>query len=109
MAPSLVSILFNLVFVVLDLFKWALILAVIFNLLTSFGVLDTRNRLVWTIGDFLFRVTEPVLRPIRRVLPNFGNVDLSPLVAFLLLRYAIIPLLLELELFLIGPIAPAGF
>ena len=109
MAPSLVSILFNLVFVVLDLFKWALILAVLFNLLTAFGVLDTRNRLVWTIGDFLYRVTEPVLRPIRRVLPNFGNVDLSPLVALIVLRVVIIPLLFRLELSLIGPVAPAGF
>ncbi len=109
MAPSLVSILFNLVFVVLDLFKWALILAVLFNLLTAFGVLDTRNRLVWTIGDFLYRVTEPVLRPIRRILPNFGNVDLSPLVALILLRVVIIPLLVRLEWSIIGPVAPAGF
>ena len=109
LAPSLVSILFNLVFVVLDLFKWALILAVLFNLLTAFGVLDTRNRLVWTIGDFLERVTEPVLRPIRSVLPNFGNVDLSPLVALILLRVVIIPLLFQLEFAIIGPVAPVGF
>ncbi len=109
MAPSLVSILFNLVFVVLDLFKWALILAVLFNLLTAFGVLDTRNRMVWTIGDFLERVTEPVLRPIRRILPNFGNVDLSPLVALILLRVVIIPLLFQLEFAIIGPVAPVGF
>ncbi len=109
MAPSLVSILFNLVFVVLDLFKWALILAVLFNLLTAFGVLDTRNRLVWTIGDFLERVTEPVLGPIRRILPNFGNIDLSPLVALILLRVVIIPLLFQLEFAIIGPVAPVGF
>ena len=109
MAPSLVAILFNLLFVVLDLFKWALILAVVFSFLTAFGVLDTRNRLVWTVGDFLERVTEPVLRPIRRVLPNFGNVDLSPLVALIILRVVIIPLLVRLEWSIIGPVVPAGF
>ena len=110
MAPSLVVILFNLVFEVLKLFTWALILAIVFNLLTSFGVLDTRNRLVWTIGDFLYRVTEPVLRPIRRVLPNFGAVDLSPLVVFLLIQYALEPLLLLLEAEVVaGPVATGGF
>ena len=103
-------ILFNLVFEVLKLFTWALILAIVFNLLTSFGVLDTRNRLVWTVGDFLFRITEPVLRPIRRVLPNFGNVDLSPLVVFLLIQYAVEPLLLLLETAIVaGPVATGGF
>ena len=35
-----------------------------------FGVLDSRNRLVWTIGDFLYRVTEPALRPLRRLVPR---------------------------------------
>ena len=49
-------------------------------------VLDSRNRLVWTISDFFCRVTEPVLRPIRRFLPNLGGVDLSPLVLILLLQ-----------------------
>lgn len=108
MAPGLISILFNLLFVLLDLFKWALILAVVFSLLTAFNVLDTRNRLVWTIGDFLYRVTEPVLGPIRRILPNFGNVDLSPLVALILLQVVVVPLLVRLELSLIGP-ASTGF
>ncbi|MBC7799986.1 MAG: YggT family protein [Gemmatimonadaceae bacterium] len=85
--------LFQLLNAVIELAKWALILAAIFSTLASFGVLDTRNRLVWTIGDFLFRVTEPILRPIRNVLPNFGNIDLSPIVAILLLEFVARPLL----------------
>ena len=56
-------------------------------MLTAFGVLDTRNRLVWTIGDFLYRVTEPILRPIRNAMPSFGSIDLSPIVVILLLQY----------------------
>jgi YggT family protein len=72
----------------LSLYIWAVILAAVFSMLASFGVLDTRNRVVWTIGDFLFRLTEPALRPIRNFLPSFGNIDLSPLILLLLLQAA---------------------
>jgi YggT family protein len=70
----------------LNLYIWAVILAAVFSMLAAFGVLDTRNRLVWTIGDFLYRVTEPALRPIRNLLPNFGNIDISPVILILLLQ-----------------------
>jgi YggT family protein len=70
----------------LNLYIWAIILAAVFSMLASFGVLDTRNRVVWSIGDFLYRVTEPMLRPIRNFLPNFGSIDLSPLILLLLLQ-----------------------
>jgi YggT family protein len=80
-----ISILFQVLDQLLNLFRWAVILAAVFSMLVSFGVLDTRNRLVWTIGDFLYRITEPVLRPIRNVLPSFGNIDLSPIVLILLI------------------------
>lgn len=72
----------------LNLYIWAVILAAVFSMLASFGVLDTRNRLVWSIGDFLYRVTEPALRPIRNFLPNFGSIDISPLILILLLQAA---------------------
>jgi YggT family protein len=72
----------------LYLYIWAVILAALFSMLTSFGVLDTRNRIVWTIGDFLYRITEPALRPIRNLLPNLGGIDLSPLILLLLLQAA---------------------
>ena len=70
------------------LYTWAIILAAVMSMLTSFGVLDTRNRLVWTIGDFLYRVTEPALRPIRNLLPYLGGIDISPIIAILLLQVA---------------------
>jgi YggT family protein len=70
------------------LYMWAIILAAVVSTLTSFGILDTRNRVVWTIGDFLYRVTEPMLRPIRNLLPNFGGIDISPIIAILLLLAA---------------------
>ena len=89
----MITALFQLFNAVIGLFIWALILAAVFSMLTAFGVLDTRNRLVWTIGDFLFRVTEPILRPVRRMMPSLGNIDLSPIVIILLLQYIARPLL----------------
>ena len=80
--------LFWLVDRLLSLSMWAVILAAVFSILTSFGVLDTRNRIVWTIGDFLYRITEPGLRPIRNLLPNFGGIDISPVILILLLQAA---------------------
>ncbi|MCS6930774.1 MAG: YggT family protein [Acetobacteraceae bacterium] len=84
----LLDALFYILSALLDLFWWAVVLAVVMNLLVAFQVLDTRNRFVWTVGDFLHRVTEPALRPIRRRLPNLGGVDLSPLVLLILITAA---------------------
>lgn len=85
----MIRTLFWLVLEILNLYWWAVLLAAIFQTLASFGVLDTRNRIVWSIGDFLYRITEPALRPIRRILPNFGNIDISPLILLLLVQAAI--------------------
>jgi YggT family protein len=79
---------FFLVRAALDLLWWAVLLAVIVQMLISFNVLDTRNRIVWTVADFLYRLTEPMFDRVRRVLPNFGPVDLSPLVVLLLITAA---------------------
>ncbi len=81
----MITILFQVADELLNLFRWAVILAAVFSMLASFGVLDTRNRVVWSIGDFLYRITEPALRPIRSILPSFGNIDLSPLVLILVI------------------------
>ena len=97
----MITPLFRLLLVVVDLYKWAVILAAVYSTLVSFGVVDTRNRMVWTIGDFLYRVTEPALRPIRRVLPDLGGIDLSPLVVILLLEYVAKPLILNLHAMLL--------
>ncbi len=76
----MISIIFFIADQALNLYKWAVILAAVMSMLVSFGVLDSRNRLVWTIGDFLYRITEPALRPIRRVVPSFGTIDISPII-----------------------------
>lgn len=81
----MITIIFQIVEALLGLYRWVVIAAVVFSLLQSFGVLDTRNRFVWTIGDFLYRLTEPFLRPIRRVIPAFGNIDISPIVLLVII------------------------
>ncbi len=73
---------------VLDLLWWAVLLAAVVQTLVAFNVLDTRNRFVWTVADFLYRVTEPLFRRVRGFLPNLGAVDLSPLVVLLLITAA---------------------
>ena len=81
---------FYLLHAVLNLFWWAVIIAVVVQLLIQFGVLDTRNRIVWAIADFFYRLTEPLFRRVRNRLPNFGPVDLAPLAILLLLTAATI-------------------
>lgn len=84
----MLSILFQIASEILNLYKWAVIIAAVMSMLVAFNVLDTRNRLVWTIGDFLYRITEPALAPIRRVLPSFGSIDLSPIALIFLIYIA---------------------
>lgn len=78
--------LFFLVQAGLTLFFWAILIAAVLSLLTGFGILDTRNRLVWSICDFFYRVTEPAMRPVRNRLPNLGGIDISPLIVLLLVQ-----------------------
>ena len=81
----MLTIVFNVAEELPSLYRWAVILAAVFSMLVSFGVLDTRNRLVWTIGDFLYRITEPALRPLRRFVPNVGNIDITPIILLVIL------------------------
>ncbi len=75
--------LFGLTDIVLGLFVWVLIFAVAMSWLISFNVVNTSNRVVYIIADLLYRLTEPFLAPIRRFLPNFGGLDISPIVLLL--------------------------
>lgn len=79
----LIAAIFGLIYIVLDLFVWLLIASVVLSWLVAFGVVNTRNRAVFVIGEFLERITEPVLRPIRQILPNLGGLDISPIVLIL--------------------------
>ncbi len=77
----------NLIDNVVSLYIWVLFLAVISSWLINFNVINTSNRVVYMIVDVLYKLTEPALRPIRRLLPNMGGLDLSPIVLILLLYF----------------------
>ena len=69
--------------IVIELYMWAVIIGVVLSWLVAFNVVNTTNRFVVMVGDFIYRLTEPLLRPIRRMLPNLGGLDLSPMVLIL--------------------------
>ncbi|MCM2475312.1 YggT family protein [Rhizobium sp. CG5] len=79
--------LFQTIDLALNLYTWVLIASAIFSWLYAFNVINSSNRFVSSIGMFLFNVTEPVLRPLRRVLPNLGGIDISPIVVLLLIFF----------------------
>jgi YggT family protein len=72
---------------VLELYLWVVIASVVLSWLVAFNVVNTHNRFVNQIGEFLNRATEPALRPIRSVLPNLGGIDVSPVVLILLIVF----------------------
>jgi YggT family protein len=91
-----ITILYQVLAEILTVYFWIVVVAALYQTLASFRVIDTRNRIVWSIGDFLYRATEPALRPIRRILPDLGGIDFSPWILCLLIRLAAIPLLTRL-------------
>ena len=76
-----------LIYKVLDIYSWVIIISAILSWLVAFGVVNIRNQVMRMAVDFLYRITEPVLRPIRRFLPNLGGIDISPVVALLLIIF----------------------
>ncbi|MGG7516975.1 YggT family protein [Allorhizobium undicola] len=70
-----------------DIYTWILIASAIFSWLYAFNVINSSNRFVGQIGSFLYNVTEPVLRPIRRFMPDLGGVDISPIVLLLIIFF----------------------
>jgi YggT family protein len=77
--------LLDVILLALDIYWWIIILAAIFSWLYAFGVVNPRNQVVATIGRMLYQITEPVLRPLRRYIPNFGGLDITPLIVLLII------------------------
>lgn len=72
---------------VIQLYTWVIIIGAVLSWLIAFGVVNTHNRFVYSVVDIIYRVTEPALRPIRRILPDLGGIDISPVVLLLLLYF----------------------
>jgi YggT family protein len=84
--------LFYVIDLALQLYIWLLIAAAILSWLIAFNVVNMRNQFVATLADFLYRITEPALRPIRNLLPNMGGIDISPVILIFIIifiRYVI--------------------
>jgi YggT family protein len=84
--PAMRAVL-DIVLIVLDLYVWLLIASAILSWLIAFNVVNTRNQLVSAIAEFLSRITEPVLAPIRNALPSLGGLDISPIVLILIIMF----------------------
>jgi YggT family protein len=79
--------LFEVIDVALTIYIWIVIAMAIFSWLIAFNVVNTRNYAVAMIADFLYRITDPALRPIRSVMPNLGGIDISPVILFLIIIF----------------------
>ena len=71
---------FQLLDSIISLYLWCLFIFVILSWLINFGIVNTQNRFIYLVMDFLYKITEPPLRPIRRFVPNFGGIDISPII-----------------------------
>ncbi len=80
---SLWNALLDISVVIIDLYTWVVIIGAVLSWLIAFSVVNRGNRLVSTVSDLCFRLTEPVLAPIRRKVPTIGGLDLSPVVLIL--------------------------
>jgi YggT family protein len=77
----------DIVLIVLDLYIWLLIASAILSWLIAFNVVNTRNQFVGAVTEFLYRITEPLLAPIRSFLPNLGGLDISPIILILIIMF----------------------
>jgi YggT family protein len=77
----------DIILLILQLYWWVVLAMIIMSWLISFNVINTRNQFVESVWRILNQLTEPVLRPIRRVMPNFSGLDLSPIIFFIILFF----------------------
>ena len=77
----------NFVNIIINLIWWIVIISAVMSWLIAFNVINRNNQVVWTVWDSLNRITEPMYRPIRRLLPNTGAIDFAPLVLLIILIF----------------------
>lgn len=77
--------LIDVILLALQLYIYLLIAAAVLSWLIAFNVVNTRNQFVAMLADFLYRITEPALRPIRNIMPNLGGIDISPVILILII------------------------
>ena len=80
------SLLF-LIIQIISLYKFVLIIYIITTWLINFNVINTSNRFVYSVMEILYKLSEPSLRIVRKYIPNFGSVDISPIIVYLALEF----------------------
>ena len=81
------SLLF-LIIQIISLYKLVIIIYIIATWLINFNVINTSNRFVYSLMEALYKLSEPSLRIVRKYIPNFGNIDISPIIVFILLEFS---------------------
>ena len=79
------------IFILLDsvitIYLWIIIINAILSWLVAFNILNTQNRFVFSVLDVTYKLTDPALNKIRRFIPTFGSIDISPVILILLLMF----------------------
>ena len=80
------SLLF-LIIQIISLYKFVLIIYIITTWLINFNIINTSNRFVYSVMEILYKLSEPSLRIVRKYIPNFGSIDISPIIVYLALEF----------------------
>jgi len=102
---AIIGFLFFILTAVLRLFVIALIINAVLSWLVAFDVINYRNRFVASLGDTLDRIVSPVLEPLRRIIPPLGGMDLTPIIAIIIIQGILIYLLPASQASLLGLLA----
>ena len=82
---AIINFVFFILSGLLSLLWWAIIISAVLSWLVAFDIINLRNNAVYQISTFLDRVTDPILRPFRRIIPPLGGVDISPIIVLLII------------------------
>ncbi|MBC7167880.1 YggT family protein [Phenylobacterium sp.] len=82
---AIIQFIFFIIGALIELLIWAIIINAILSWLVAFDVINLRNRFVYNVANFLDRVTAPIMRPVQRIIPTLGGVDISPIIVILIL------------------------
>lgn len=102
---ALIDFVFTIVQALIQLFIWAVIISAVMSWLVAFNVINLRNAFVYNVARFLDAVTQPVLRPVQRVIPPLGGMDISPIIVILVLSIGSAKLLTPLKYYLMSSAA----
>lgn len=84
---AFIAALLEVIYTVLNFYIWVIIIGAALSWLVAFGIVNSYNRFVHVVGDLTARITEPILKPIRRIVPPMGGLDLSPLVLIFIIYF----------------------